>query len=309
MEFAHADWLGTERVRSAIGGGVVSGSQWTSLPFGEGSAAPNPSPLHFTGKERDTESGLDYFGARYYASSMGRFLNPDWSAKVESVPYAKLDNPQSLNLYAYMKNNPLGSVDPDGHCCWDYVVDAAQQVFGTAVQLFNDGMHRSAYKAAASQLSGPGASAARKSLQASTYDKLSPIGKSITDDAKASRVNQLANKTAEQLTESASRTNPGINALGNASKVIGEVGVVAAVGSVVVDTANAPNGQKLQTAVDDSAGLGGSWGGAELGGMVGAEAGPWGALGGSILGGIFGETAVKNLMTKGAGDLRPAMIT
>jgi RHS repeat-associated protein len=68
-----------------------------------------------TGKERDTESGNDYFGARYYASSMGRFMSPDWSAKYEPVPYAKLDNPQTLNLYAYMRNNPLGGVDKDGH--------------------------------------------------------------------------------------------------------------------------------------------------------------------------------------------------
>jgi RHS repeat-associated protein len=52
-----------------------------------------------TGKERDQESGNDYFGARYYSSAMGRFLSPDWSAKVKPVPYAKLDNPQSLNLY------------------------------------------------------------------------------------------------------------------------------------------------------------------------------------------------------------------
>jgi RHS repeat-associated protein len=69
----------------------------------------------FTGKERDTESGNDYFGARYYASSMGRFMSPDWSAKVEPVPYSKLDDPQSLNLYAYVRNNPLGGVDADGH--------------------------------------------------------------------------------------------------------------------------------------------------------------------------------------------------
>jgi RHS repeat-associated protein len=68
-----------------------------------------------TGKERDTESGNDYFGARYYASSMGRFMSPDWSAKVTPVPYAKLSNPQSLNLYSYVGNNPLRSVDPDGH--------------------------------------------------------------------------------------------------------------------------------------------------------------------------------------------------
>lgn len=70
---------------------------------------------YVTGKERDAESGLDYFGARYYASSMGRMMSPDWSAKAEPVPYAKLDNPQSLNLYAYVGNNPLRFTDPTGH--------------------------------------------------------------------------------------------------------------------------------------------------------------------------------------------------
>jgi len=69
-----------------------------------------------TGKERDAESGSDYFGARYYASTMGRFLSPDWSAQEEPVPYARLDNPQTLNLYAYLRNNPLIRVDADGHC-------------------------------------------------------------------------------------------------------------------------------------------------------------------------------------------------
>ena len=75
---------------------------------------PNMRPLS-PGKERDAESGNDYFGARYFASTMGRFLSPDWAAKAEPVPYAKLDNPQSLNLYAYVLNNPLGHVDVDGH--------------------------------------------------------------------------------------------------------------------------------------------------------------------------------------------------
>jgi RHS repeat-associated protein len=68
-----------------------------------------------TGKERDAESGNDYFGARYYASTLGRFMSPDWSAKVEPVPYAKLVDPQSLNLYAYVRNNPLIRIDADGH--------------------------------------------------------------------------------------------------------------------------------------------------------------------------------------------------
>ena len=69
----------------------------------------------YTGKERDAESGLDYFGARYYASSMGRWMSPDWAARATPVPYAKLDNPQSLNLYAYVGNNPHSRMDPDGH--------------------------------------------------------------------------------------------------------------------------------------------------------------------------------------------------
>ncbi len=68
-----------------------------------------------TGKERDAESGNDYFEARYYSSAMGRFMSPDWSAKAEPVPYAKLDDPQSLNLYAYVRNNPMSRVDADGH--------------------------------------------------------------------------------------------------------------------------------------------------------------------------------------------------
>jgi RHS repeat-associated protein len=68
-----------------------------------------------TGKERDTKSGNDYFGARYYASSMGRFLSPEWGESPMPVPYANFTNPQTLNLYAYVSNNPLRRNDPTGH--------------------------------------------------------------------------------------------------------------------------------------------------------------------------------------------------
>ena len=61
----------------------------------------------FTGKERDTESGLDNFGARYDASSLGRFMTPDPIA-------GRIANPQSLNLYSYVLNNPLVLTDPTG---------------------------------------------------------------------------------------------------------------------------------------------------------------------------------------------------
>jgi len=101
----------------------------------------------YTGKERDSESGNDYFGARYYASTMGRFLSPDWSAKEEPVPYAKLDNPQTLNLYQYMRNNPLSGTDPDGHCCWEsqFVMDLLNGPVGQAInQGFSNFMNNGA---------------------------------------------------------------------------------------------------------------------------------------------------------------------
>ena len=70
----------------------------------------------FTGKERDSESGLDNFGARYNSSAMGRFMSPDWSSAPMGVPYADFGDPQRLNLYSYAKNRPLTYLDRDGHC-------------------------------------------------------------------------------------------------------------------------------------------------------------------------------------------------
>lgn len=81
-----------------------------------------------TRKERDVETGLDYFLARYYSSQQGRFTSPDefsggpdelytFAADASNNPtfYANVWNPQSLNKYQYSYNNPLRYVDPDGH--------------------------------------------------------------------------------------------------------------------------------------------------------------------------------------------------
>jgi RHS repeat-associated protein len=64
----------------------------------------------YTGKERDAESGLDYFDARYYGSSMGRFMSPD---PVFASP-ERVADPQQWNMYAYVRNNPLSRTDPTG---------------------------------------------------------------------------------------------------------------------------------------------------------------------------------------------------
>ena len=123
LHFYLDDWLGTRRVQTNSTGQLEMTCQ--SLPYGNGqncittslTTADNPTEQFFTGKERDPESGDDYFEARYYNSAAGRFLSPDWSAKEEPVPYAKMDHPQTLNLYDYVRNSPLMTPDLDGHGC------------------------------------------------------------------------------------------------------------------------------------------------------------------------------------------------
>lgn len=121
--FNHSDWLGTERARTKATDGSRC-EKITSLPFGDGmvtqpenggcGATPDPSPNHFTGKERDTESGLDYFGARYNASSLGRFMSPD-----PLMASGRPRNPQTWNRYSYGMNNPVRLTDPSGMFTWD----------------------------------------------------------------------------------------------------------------------------------------------------------------------------------------------
>ena len=117
LHFNITDPLGTKRIQT-----TATGSReltCSSLPFGDGpqcvGTGEEATEHRFTGKERDSESGLDYFGARYYASNMGRFMSPDWDAKPTTVPYASFGDPQTLNLYTYVENAPLNRVDADGH--------------------------------------------------------------------------------------------------------------------------------------------------------------------------------------------------
>ena len=72
------------------------------------------SPERFTGKERDGETGLDYFGARYMSAAMGRFTSPD-----PLLSSGRPDNPQSWNRFSCVLNNPLRYTDPLGLYVWD----------------------------------------------------------------------------------------------------------------------------------------------------------------------------------------------
>jgi RHS repeat-associated protein len=111
VEYYHLDALGSVRVVTDQNAQVVSRHDF--LPFGEEWPAPQPTTKEkklFTGHERDAETGLDYFGARYYRANLGRFttVDPVYTLK------ENLEDPQRWNRYAYARNNPLRYTDPDG---------------------------------------------------------------------------------------------------------------------------------------------------------------------------------------------------
>jgi len=114
--YYYADYLGTSRASADENGNKCYDADY--FPWGgEQYVFTNTCSQNykFTGKERDPDMGIDDFGARFYKNTMARFYSPDWSATVEPVPYARLNNPQSLNLYTYVLDNPLSFRDADGH--------------------------------------------------------------------------------------------------------------------------------------------------------------------------------------------------
>ncbi|HEX7771533.1 MAG TPA: RHS repeat-associated core domain-containing protein [Pyrinomonadaceae bacterium] len=116
------DHLGTPRMIFDQTGSLANVKRHDYLPFGEelfagtsgrttaqGYASGDDVRQQFTSKERDVETGLDYFAARYFGSTQGRFTSPD--ALLQS---GRVATPQSWNRYAYVLNNPLRLIDPDG---------------------------------------------------------------------------------------------------------------------------------------------------------------------------------------------------
>jgi RHS repeat-associated protein len=119
--YTTSDHLGSPRVVTNPSAGVISRHDY--MPFGEelgsgigarttgmGFMVTDGLRQKFTSKERDLETGLDYFIARYYSATQGRFSGVDpLYIEMKRLPY-----PQAWNLYAYTRNNPLKYVDDDG---------------------------------------------------------------------------------------------------------------------------------------------------------------------------------------------------
>jgi RHS repeat-associated protein len=127
VQWLVTDHLGTPRMIFDQTGTLASVKRHDYLPFGEELFAPGGGRTaawgyssgdnirqQFTAKERDIETGLDYFGARYYANTQGRFASAD-EPLVDQWP----SSPQTWNLYMYGANNPLRFKDLDGLAHWD----------------------------------------------------------------------------------------------------------------------------------------------------------------------------------------------
>lgn len=155
-----SDALGSPRVITDNFGNVVGRRDF--MPFGEEINAgvgnrtlsqkydADGITQKFTRKERDKETGLDYFEARYYSSKWGRFTTSDefvggpeelieFDGMLGHNPtfYAELAEPQSLNKYQYCLSNPLRYVDPDGHQATiaDYILKIVVPVVTTNPEL------------------------------------------------------------------------------------------------------------------------------------------------------------------------------
>jgi RHS repeat-associated protein len=139
--YVTADHLGSTRVITDASKGVLQCKDY--LPFGDEILATTQNARSgigcysgetglrqkFTGKERDSESRLDYFGARYFSWAAGRFTSPD----AKMFPN-KTDDPQSWNKFAYSRNNPLRYVDPNGED-WEDVLKGTVNALASNNQL------------------------------------------------------------------------------------------------------------------------------------------------------------------------------
>jgi RHS repeat-associated protein len=105
-----SDHLKTASMETDVSGNIKDESDF--YPWGGELQFSNSNDNHykFTGKERDAESGLDYFGVRYYSNGLGRWASPD----PKQLSKKHLFSPQRWNKYSYVQNDPLGRIDPDG---------------------------------------------------------------------------------------------------------------------------------------------------------------------------------------------------
>lgn len=252
-----ADHLGTPRVITRADGSISGRHDYQ--PFGEeipatygGRGAVDGYPpgdslrQQFTQKERDVETGLDYFLARYYSSAQGRFTSPDEftggpdelydfanDAADNPTFYADFTNPQSLNKYQYTYNNPINLVDPDGHCplgCpwagpkpfWNALSDLGNK----ALDVVQTGLSAVGLVPGAGEgadLANAAISTARGNYGEAAVDlggALGPVGSGVAVGNRVRKLTKAASK-ADDATDGASATRRG---LASEKRVLNDIG-------------------------------------------------------------------------------------
>lgn len=287
IRYVDTDAIGNVRVVTDEGGNVVERHDY--LPFGEewcgtavcGSVTPG-QPKRFTGKERDAETGLDYFGARYHRAHLGRFTTVDPGQKTGE----NLVDPQRWNRYAYVRNNPLRYVDPDGRESDDAQRAAQGAAAAAGTALVQDARVRADYVSKVRGLS-PTDSAGRTAAKIAAREASTPVGAAL-----AEAMAPIAGE-AGRVAGTASKTRAGVNSAMTSAGAAGKGLLVVGIGISVANVAMAPEGEQGRVATQEVGAWAGalSFGaaGAKLGAVIGAGVGgPVGAVAGGIIGGLVG---------------------
>ena len=140
--YYHADHLGSSSIVTNAGGAKVEDIQYYTYGATRSNTGSVNVKHKYTGQEEDAETGLYYYGARYYDPLIGRFISAD---TIVPAP----GDPQSLNRYSYVSNNPLRYKDPSGRAATPFHM-ASEFIGASAGGLF--GADQTPFSAAAFQL-------------------------------------------------------------------------------------------------------------------------------------------------------------
>jgi RHS repeat-associated protein len=237
------DMLGTSRVITTNTGTVCYDADF--YPYGGERPYTNSRAQNykFEGKERDSETGNDDFGARYYSNRFGRWLSADWSSVPAPVPYANPSNPQTLNLYSMVADDPESFADLDGHCPICVVVVIGVAALGyAAYESYQGTKHLQEAQAHGES--------ARASVDQIIEMARNPNGPAATQIDLNNAQNTYVKETAAELTSATQAASDFVKASGDLTKAAN----VAISGSPA--SPQAPNSNPASTGTEKAIGAG-----------------------------------------------------
>ena len=238
----------------------------------------------YTGQEYDKETGLYYYYARYYDASNGKFIS------VDPLGFGGGDS----NLYRYVKNNSINSIDPLGLApcdCQDN--NLVRGIQGDAnylgPSLINDSIVRERYVTSVAGLSTDDTEA-RTELKIQTRKESSTLGKIVAETLRPS------SGESARVGGTANKTNSLINSLyGKPTRYLAATGTVLSVGQSIYNVVTAPEEQRGCVIAKEVGAVAGALAfgeaGTIVGGAIGGLFGGLGAIPGAIIGGAIGSAA------------------